>query len=95
MAQIPFRMSAECMVNSLAGFTSDVFGRLPSTQSCSCIVRTSSPSVICDVIATRTTSCIWSLNASGETTSAGRLFDELRSVKGKGTRTMLPAYSVS
>src|SRR5439155_27179295 len=44
----------------------------------------------CEVIATTTRSCIWSLKASGEITSAGRRFEELRSVNGNGTRTMSP-----
>ena len=69
--------------------TIDFFGRTPSTQSFSPIVSGPSSSTW-EVIAARTTSCMPSLNELGETTSAGRRFDELRSVKGKRTRTMSP-----
>ena len=88
-AQILLRTSVVCIVNSFAGFTTDFFGSIPSMQSPWSIVSAPS-SAPCDVIAASTRSCILSLNESGETTNAGRLFEELRSVNGKETRTMSP-----
>jgi hypothetical protein len=73
----------------LAGVTPDFFGSIPSMQSPWLTVSAPS-SAPCDVIAARTGSCIAPLKESGETTNAGRLFEELRSVNGKETRTMSP-----
>jgi hypothetical protein len=82
-------MSVEWIVNTFVSFTTEVLGSIPSTQSPGSIV-TAFSCVNCDVIATTTRSCIWALYWSGETTRAGRFFEELRSVKGNGTRTMSP-----
>ena len=82
------------MVNSFAGFTTDLFGSVPSMQSSWSMVNGLS-SAPCVVIAARTTSCIVWLNESGETTKAGRLFDELRSVNGKETKTMSSSVTQS
>jgi hypothetical protein len=81
--------SVECIVKIFATFTYDGFGSVPSTQSLG-PMATARSSGSCDVIATRTRSSPCSLKAFGEMTNAGRRFEEVRSVKGKETRTMSP-----
>lgn len=77
------------MVKIFPTFTNESFGSSPSTKL-SGLSAIALPEDVYDVIATRTTSWPRSLKASGEMTSAGRRFEELRSVKGKETRTMSP-----
>src|SRR5713101_6337485 len=90
IVQIRFPIRAEWIVNTFANFTIERFGSLPPTKSVSSSRAERGSSPICEVMATRTKSWFEELNQSGETTRAGLLLEELRSVKGNGTRTMSP-----
>jgi hypothetical protein len=82
--------SDECIVNSFVVFTIDALGSPPCAKSPRRRCTEFGSYVMCEVMAASTRSSPEALKESGERTSAGRLFEEVRSVKGKDTRTMSP-----